>query len=59
MLLCGGTWGKASPTVFITMKKKSNYNWLELQQQVETLSADVQMEVLDGQIEQVSNKFND
>ncbi len=54
MLLYGETRREAKPTVFITTKKKSKNDWLEIQQQVETLSAGVQVEVLEGKVEQIS-----
>ncbi len=54
MLLYGEIRREAKPTVFITMKERSKNDWLEIQQQVETLSAGVQVEVLEGQAEQIS-----
>lgn len=58
MLLYGETRKEAKPTVFITIQSEWGNNWLELQQQVETL-ASVQVEVLEGQIGQVCNRVND
>ena len=59
MLLYGETIEKAKPTVFITTEETSNNDWSGLLRQVETLGADVSVEVLEGQIEQVGNQIND
>ena len=48
MLLYGETRREVKSTVFITTKEKSKNDWLEFQQQVETLSAGVQVEVLES-----------
>ena len=58
MLLYGETESKAIPTVFITTKEMSKYNWLDFQQQLETLSAGVHVEIMEGQIEQIASRIN-
>ena len=59
VLLYGEIKSEAKPTIFITTKEKSKNNWLEFQQQLETLSADIHVEIVEGQIEQIATGIND
>lgn len=51
--------GRSQTDCLYHYKKKVQNDWLELQQLLSNLGADVQVEVLEGQSEQVSTRIND
>ena len=59
MLLYGRTESKARPTIFITMEANSDDFWLGLQAQIKDLVDDIQVEIREGEIQQVTSKLND